>query len=484
MHTRKECWRALLQVLSASVLAVFPFATQVAFAVGTGLHQQDPSSPDDGQSAVGAFTPPEAIRIRKPVLYPRTEGFWTFQAGPSYGRVPSELGMSPDVLILRVGSFVTKGTGLNIPGELRAPEKPVGGAYYLVQFTPAAFAPGRLASSLSELALLGAKLIEYVPNNGWLVRLDDASHGTVSSSPLLQYVGRYHPAYKIAPEIGTAPLPDPEKAASPIYSLIIRGWPGEEASNISAQVAALGGIVTYADDDAAGAWVLADLNKSRIPDLAGVEAVRSIEENLPRFLYGEVSSWSVIAGTYLFGVKPSIYVAGVDGSGRYLKDLDNAPTGNFPGSEDKDWNGNGVLDNAAQIVADTDTGMAVDAGDFSENAASLGLERVRWQRWPQRPEDGKREGLRRRVARRLRLRDQRRLRHGHVHWKQGRQRRDEPSQVGLVRSGARRFRARGSEVLRPDTLARDDDVGASLRECLFRPVRRRWDRLDGRRYDR
>ena len=102
-----------------------------------------------------------------------------------------------------------------------------------------------------------------------------------------------------------------------------------------------------------------------------------IDENLPRFANGEENSWNVIAGTYVIGQKPKLYQAGVDGSGKYLKDVDNAPTSTavgvrLAGVEDVDWNGNGVLDNAAQIIADTDTGMAVDAGDFAETATTSG----------------------------------------------------------------------------------------------------------------
>ncbi len=372
MQSRKGCWRTPLLVLTAALLALVPLVTLADAQNQTVLRQQQPRSSEDGPGIREAFTPPEAAPLKKPVLYPRTEGFWTFGSGPDYGRVPSNLAMSPDVLITRVGSFVTKGNGLAIPDALRAPEAPVGSAYYMVQFTPAAFAPGHVDQSLRELQSLGATLVEYIPNNGYIVKLDPASYGPVSSSPLVQYTGRFHPAYKISPSIGTAPLPDAAKAASPIYSLVLRGWPGSTAAEIAAQVTALGGTVTYSTDDESGAWVLADLHKGSISSLAAVEAVRSIDENLPRFAYGEESSWNVVAGTYIIGVKPSIYLAGVNGSGGFLKDLDNAPTGNFPGAEDKDWNGNGVIDNAAQVIADIDTGMAVDAGDFSETATSSG----------------------------------------------------------------------------------------------------------------
>jgi hypothetical protein len=106
--------------------------------------------------------------------------------------------------------------------------------------------------------------------------------------------------------------------------------------------------------------VIADLLNTKITELAQVAGVRMIDENLPRVANGEENSWNVVAGTYVIGQKPKLYQAGVDGSGKYLKDVDNAPTSTavgvrLAGPEDVDWNGNGVLDNAAQIIADTDT---------------------------------------------------------------------------------------------------------------------------------
>jgi hypothetical protein len=187
----------------------------------------------------------------------------------------------------------------------------------------------------------------------------------------------YHPAYKIAPTIGRSPLPDADKAASPVYSLVVRSFPGVSADELASKIAALGGTVTLREDSKWGATVFTDLLNTKIFDLARITDVRLIDENLPQLRSGEENSWNVIAGTYIIGQKPPLYLAGVDGSGKYLKDVDNAPTSNVigvrpAGPEDIDWNGNGVLDNAAQVIADTDTGMDVDAGDFSETAFSSG----------------------------------------------------------------------------------------------------------------
>lgn len=374
MQSRKGCWRTPLLALTAVVLALAPVS---AMADNRDvLRQQQPKSQEDTNGARQAFTPPEAVPLNKPILYPRTERFWGLSAGPTYGFLSLSASKSPDVVMLRVGSFVTSGPGLALPSELRASDVPKGRSYYIVQFTQDAFAPDRIEGSIQQLKQTGAELIDYVPNNAYIVRVDAAKYQAVAGSHLLQYVAPYHPGYKIAPDLGTSPLPDAAKAASPVYSLVVRGFPGSSASQIAGMITSLGGTVSFSDDSEAGPTVLAELTNSKVLDLAKNDEVRAIDENLPVFANGEESSWNVIAGTYVIGSKPKLYLSGVDGSGKYLKDVDNAPTSvaivRVAGPEDVDWNGNGVIDNAAQIIADTDTGMSVDGGDFAETATTSG----------------------------------------------------------------------------------------------------------------
>lgn len=263
-----------------------------------------------------------------------------------------------------------------MPAALRTLDEPTGPGYVLVQLRPEAFAPQARAESLSRLARMGVSIVEYVPNGGYIVKVDPSTYDALRSSPLLQFFEPYHPGYKIAPGLGTAPLPDTGEAMSSTYSIVVTGFRGVRSSDLAAGILALGGRVTFTGDEESGPTVLAALSKDQIVPLARIEGVRTIDENLPRFPLGEEISWNVISGAYLISQRPTLYQAGVNGSGKYLKDVDNAPTSGanppIAGPEDVDWNGNGVIDNAAQIIGITDTGMSVDAGDFSETAFTSG----------------------------------------------------------------------------------------------------------------
>src|SRR5262245_31507169 len=154
MQSWKRCWRTPLLPLTAILIALAPPAAWAAGAV----RPQEPRSPEDTSGIRQVFAPPEAVPLKKPTLYPRTEHFWGLASGPTYGFVRAEESRNPDVIMLRVGSFVTSGPGLALPSELRAPGVPTGTSYYIVQFTPDAFAPQRIETSLEALKHAGAEL--------------------------------------------------------------------------------------------------------------------------------------------------------------------------------------------------------------------------------------------------------------------------------------------------------------------------------------
>ena len=173
MSSRQGSRRNVVHGLTAILLAVAPVAVWAASGQG-GVRQEPSRSPEDQGGNRTAFAAKETSTRERPALYPRTEGFWERNAGPTYGFVPARESRNPDVILLRVGSFVTSGPGLSLPNDLRTPGVPAGRSYYIVQFTADAFRPERLLTSLETLKAAQADLIDYLPNNASIVRLDAA----------------------------------------------------------------------------------------------------------------------------------------------------------------------------------------------------------------------------------------------------------------------------------------------------------------------
>lgn len=367
---RLASWRTALLLLTVAALALVPSLALTAPQMGTGVS-------DQGGSIVQSATKVgHGDARRTPFLYPRRVSFW---AGgmPEYGLLTAAEIESEQALAFGVGSFRTDAAGLAFPEELLAAEIPTGPAYFVIQLRASALGSAEvIEQSMEDLAGTGATIVEYVPQNGYVVRVDPHSYVTLSASPLVQYIAPYHPGYKLALDIGLAPHPDPVRAESSVLQLMVSGFRGEKADDIAAAITSLGGSIIATEETADGPIVVAELDVSQIRALAKVEGVRYVNENMPATLDGEENAWSVIAGTYLPEERPLIYAAGVDGSGGYTKDIDVSPAGAgsppAAGSTDTDWNGNGFLDNAAQIIAVTDTGAAIDGGDMADTAGSSG----------------------------------------------------------------------------------------------------------------
>jgi hypothetical protein len=70
-----------------------------------------------------------------------------------------------------------------------------GSRYAVVQFNE-----GQRLSA-TRLRALGAEVLEYIPHNAYLVRLDDPSAGNLRSHTAVRFVGSWQPAWKIAPDL-------------------------------------------------------------------------------------------------------------------------------------------------------------------------------------------------------------------------------------------------------------------------------------------
>jgi hypothetical protein len=69
--------------------------------------------------------------------------------------------------------------------------------YYIVQFTGPV-----VRAWQDEVRRLGGELLDYLPNNAFVVRMDDVTLAQVSGAAFVQWVGIFQPAYKVDPEIG------------------------------------------------------------------------------------------------------------------------------------------------------------------------------------------------------------------------------------------------------------------------------------------
>jgi hypothetical protein len=100
---------------------------------------------------------------------------------------------------LRIGVISTEAAQPAISQAKSAlPQPPVSGLF-LVQFSSP---PGR--ETREQLAAIGVDLLHYVPEDTFVARLRGVSLDRLRTAPLVQWVGEYHPAYKIHPRLTAA----------------------------------------------------------------------------------------------------------------------------------------------------------------------------------------------------------------------------------------------------------------------------------------
>jgi hypothetical protein len=261
-----------------------------------------------------------------------------------------------------------------LPSELALPEKAVGrdgkGKYYIVQFTPS-FADARGANARGELKSRGMEPIEYVPNNAFLVRINDSKNvDKLKDSTVFQYSTIYSPADRVHPSVGRKTLRDPERAASDMLQLHAKLMPGADLAAVEQEIKQHGGEVTnkwsfYGRDS-----ISFTIRNNRLPALArAVEDVYSYNEALEFTQMNYVTSQMTEIGRLLDPRDSGeplfpFRAAGIDGGATFVSGKPNYADPN-PGAALS--LAGAVLDVQPQFLGVADNGLTLDSHSFAND---------------------------------------------------------------------------------------------------------------------
>ncbi|MEA1985442.1 MAG: S8 family serine peptidase, partial [Euryarchaeota archaeon] len=133
--------------------------------------------------------------------------------------------------------------------------------YYIVQFQN--YIQDEWKDSLLDA---GAKIINYIPNNAYIVRMDPSVLTTVEALDHVHWVGVYRPEYKIDPRLAPL-LTGPEDITVLLFG-------PEQNANVSRKIEALGGRVIGRSMDV----IHVNINASKMADISAMDEVRWIEK--------------------------------------------------------------------------------------------------------------------------------------------------------------------------------------------------------------
>jgi hypothetical protein len=173
-----------------------------------------------------------------------------------------------------------------VPTGLSSIERDGVPSYYLVQLSGAPTDERKAA-----VASAGAELIAYVPDNTYIVRMTPETGRALTALDAVDWVGPFHPAYRISPTVGRHEIMNPERAADPRLTLTVRVF--DRLASTADEVRALGAEVLEMTDDGFQKLLVVRADPSDVTALAGLNDVWWIEEKPEFFLVNDTTKWVV-----------------------------------------------------------------------------------------------------------------------------------------------------------------------------------------------
>jgi hypothetical protein len=164
-----------------------------------------------------------------------------------------------------------------------------------------------------EIKASGAEILGYIPNYAYLVRMDKQIKSMLSIKQFVKWIGLWHPAYKIHPELQN-------KAG--IFQVIILVHEPEDLNDICIQIRKTDAHVI----DTTGCiskWIIAEINSSMLTNLANNKGISWIEPYVPIELHNNLTVRWVQSGA---SGDTTIWAKGLRGEGQILGTTDTGIT--------------------------------------------------------------------------------------------------------------------------------------------------------------
>ncbi len=214
---------------------------------------------------------------------------------------------------LRAATFDTRHGRPPVPAGLEAVPT-AGHDYWLVQFD----APLN-ASHRQAIAALEGEVVGPIPERSLLVRLTTAQAEAVAGRPDVRFVDRYHPAYRLSPEIGQRPTQDPERQADDHLWLAVQVFLGESLSTTALRVEDAGAQVVALIPSNFGQRLAVRAHPDILHTLARIRAIQWIEPWPEAMSRNDSNAW--IVQSNLEDAEP-VWEAGLTGQGAIVGLID------------------------------------------------------------------------------------------------------------------------------------------------------------------
>ncbi|MCG7852943.1 MAG: hypothetical protein MIO92_10515, partial [Methanosarcinaceae archaeon] len=155
-------------------------------------------------------------------------------------------------------------------------------SYYIVQFKGPVHEAWK-----QEVTQTGAAILDYIPNNAFIVRMTSSVKLQVEALDNVQWVGTYQPAYKISSALN-APSTAAVKvdAEEVVEDVIVLLFDANDNGRVIAEINNLGGEIL----DSSGDILRVRMEGSGISGIAAINGVSWIEKYVPYVLFNDVAA--------------------------------------------------------------------------------------------------------------------------------------------------------------------------------------------------
>jgi hypothetical protein len=214
---------------------------------------------------------------------------------------------SSGVLQLKVGDIDTR----SLPNLLDTLAAVDANVPYVVQLD------GPMSQDRSELlAAAGVQVGEYLPQNAFIVRMDDAAVANLTSLPFVVWAGDFQPAWKLSPELGLHQFQTVERAAIYDAGLVratITLFPAAPATAVLAELNRAGATINSADQ-AGDQWLIdATLDYNSAVGLTDLAEVQFVEDAGEASFRNDSNRWIVQSNVSL---QTPVWNNGIHGEGQ------------------------------------------------------------------------------------------------------------------------------------------------------------------------
>ncbi|MEO0226777.1 MAG: S8 family serine peptidase [candidate division WOR-3 bacterium] len=156
--------------------------------------------------------------------------------------------------------------------------------YYIVQFT------GPVLDVYKQGVMeLGGEFYYYIPEYAFVVKLPSARIDEIRNLPQVSWVGYYHPAYKISPNIGKHTFKTPQRKNDPKLRLWITPFPNVDLERLLRDIQNTDAQII----EATKRIIEIRIDKERLNELARINGIFWIEEKPECFLMNNITRWVI-----------------------------------------------------------------------------------------------------------------------------------------------------------------------------------------------